>query len=563
MNRISWYQKSLLAILGVAVIGSTVAVTSRRDYAFFDPLVAVKSIVSQRFVETPDETAMQLGAIQGMIEALKDPYTEYVPPSAIREFNKDLTGDYVGIGIQIIPRDGWLTMISPLEDTPAFKAGIMPDDRIVEIEGTSTFGKTGDECVELLAGEPGKPVNIVIERAGERIPLTIVRERIVTKTVKGFHFQSGGKGGADAPHEPGAANGPNGNGGKWQYLVDPGRKIAYMRLTQFTPTSAAETAAAMRAMGADKGEIGGLILDLRWSPGGVLTDAVDIADLFLGAGVVCTTKGRAVAEEIYRSQDAGTLPDFPVAVLVNGASASASEIVAGALQEANRAVVVGTRTFGKGLVQSVISVPGSKGAQLKITEQRYYLASGKLIQRTDESAEWGVDPTDGFYVPMTDEQMLDLVRVRREQEQLNRAQGGAADERWSDPDWIVERLKDPQLAAALKAVQGKIDGGSWQPTGQSLVKGEAIAADELKRTRLARERFLRDLTRLDERIEALETAAETGQQPTPRDFWPDDVDLMGGTLQVLDKDGKPVATLKITGNNLERWLIDADVEKQE
>jgi hypothetical protein len=295
----------------------------------------------------------------------------------------------------------------------------------------------------------------------------------------------------------------------------------------------------------------------------VLTDAVEISDLFLGAGVVCTTKGRAVAEEVYRSQDEGTLPDFPLVVLVNGASASASEIVAGALQEANRAVIVGSRTFGKGLVQSVISVPGSKGAQLKITEQRYYLPSGKLIQRTDESAEWGVDPTDGFYVPMKDEQMIELIRVRREQEQLNRAQAGAGEEKWSDPDWIVERLKDPQLAAALKAVQAKIDGGSWQPTGQSLVKGEAIAADELKRTRLARERFLRDLTRLDERIEALETAAETGQEPTPRDFWADDVDLTGGTLQVVDKDGKPVATLKITGNNLERWLIDADVEKQE
>lgn len=543
----SGYQKSLVAILGVAVVGSTIAVTRRAgpgDYAFFDPLVTIKAAVSQRFVEPPDETAMQLGAIRGMLEALDDPYTEYVPPSGVREFSKDLTGDFVGIGVQIIPRDGWLTVISPLEDTPAFKAGILPDDRIVEIEGVSTFGKTGDECVELLAGEPGKPVNIVVERAGERLPMTLVRERIVTKTAKGFHYEG------------------NGDGGKWQYMIDPGRKIAYLRLTQFTPTSAEDVRTALAAIGAERGEVSGLILDVRWNPGGVLNDAVEIADLFLEDGVIVSTRGRSVPEDVYRARRDGTLPDFPIAVLANGASASASEILAGSLAEAGRAVLVGTRTFGKGLVQAVIGVPGSKGGQLKITEQRYYLASGRCIQRTDDSAEWGVDPTDGYYVPMTDEQIAELARVRRQEEQLGRGAKAAEEERWSDPDWIMDRLKDPQLAAALKAVQGKLDNGQWSPTGQPLVKGTAIAADELKRTRLARERFLRDLTRLDNRIQALELAAETGEDPSPRDLWDDAIELAGGKVQILDRDGKPVATLKITGDDLERWLIDADVEKE-
>ncbi len=541
--RITWYQKSLVGILAVAVVGSTIAITQRPDYTFFDPLVAIKSAVSQRFVDGPDEEAMQLGAIRGMLEALNDPYTEYVPPSGIREFNKDLTGDFVGIGVQIGTRDGWLTVITPLEDTPAFQAGIMPDDRIVEIEGTSTFGKTGDECVDLLTGEPGKPVSIVIERAGERIPITIIRERIVAKTVKGFHFEG------------------DGNGGRWQYLIDPARKIAYLRLTQFTPTSAAELEEALRAIGADRGDLGGLVLDLRWNPGGVLTDAVGIADLFLDEGVVVSTKGRAVPEEVYRAKTEGTLPAFPIVVLANGYSASASEIVAGSLSEAGRAIVVGTRTFGKGLVQVVAGIPGSRGGQLKITEQRYYLASGRCIQRTDESSEWGVDPTDGFYIPMSQEELGALARVRREQEQLGRAPANG-EETWSDPAWIVDRLKDPQLAGALKAVQARIDTGNWVPTGQALVKGSAIASDELKRARLARERFLRDLTRLDNRIDALETAAETGTEPTPRDFWDDAIDLAGGKVQVFDKDGNPVATLRITGTNLERWLIDAEVEKE-
>ncbi len=544
--RINWYQKSLLTVLGVAVVGSTIAITRRSgDYTFFDPLIEIKAAVSRRFVDAPDEDAMQLGAIQGMLEALNDPYTEYVPPTDTREFNKDLTGDFVGIGVQIVTRDGWLTVITPLEDTPAFKAGIMPDDRIVEIEGTSTFGKTGDECVDLLAGEPGKPVSIVVERAGERIPITLMRERILARTVKGFHFD-GDEGGG---------------GGSWRYHIDPDRRIAYLRLTQFTPTSAAELRDALLAIGADRGEVSGLILDLRWNPGGVLNDAVEIADLFIDDGVICSTRGRAVPEEVYRARKDGTLPDFPLVVLANGASASASEIVAGSLSEAGRAVVVGARTFGKGLVQAVVSIPGSKGGQLKFTEQRYYLASGRCIQRTDDSPEWGVDPTDGFYIPMTDAELVELARVRREEEQLGRVRAEAG-ENWSDPAWIVERLKDPQLAAALKAVQARIDSGQWTPTGQPLVKGGAIASDELKRTRLARERFLRDLMRLDQRIEALEAAAETGQEPAPRDFWDDALDLTGGKVQVFDRDGKPVATLRITGNNLERWLIDAEVEKE-
>lgn len=540
--RVTWSQKALIVILGTAVVGSTIAV-ARRDYSFFDPLVAVKAVVSQRYVDVPDEAAMQLGAINGMLEVLNDPYTEYVPPTATREFNKDLTGDFVGIGVSIVTRDGWLTVVTPLEDTPAFRAGIMPDDRIVEINGKSTQGLTGDECVALLTGEPGTDVGIVVERGAERMPITITRERIIARTVKGFHWEKAGA------------------SGTWKYLIDPARKIAYVRLTQFTPTSAGEFAEALTAIGADHGEIRGLVFDLRFNPGGVLGDAIEIADLFLKEGVIVSTKGRAVPEEVSRAVEPGTLPDFPIAVLVNGASASASEIVSGALAENNRAIVVGTRTFGKGLVQAVVPIPQSRGAQLKITEQRYYLPSGRSLNRGDDSTEWGVDPTDGFYVPMTDEQLVELVRARRQEEQLGRTATAADQARWSDPEWIVDYLKDPQLAAAIKAVQARIDTGAWTPTGQPTAKGGAIAGDELRRLRLARERFLRDLARLERRVEALETNAVAGAEPAVKDFWDDAIDLAGGRLQVLDKDGKPVATLKITGNNLERWLIDADVEK--
>ncbi len=545
-----WYQKSLVAILGVAVIGSTFALTRQRDYAFFDPLVAIKAAVSDRYVDAPDENAMQLGAINGMIEALNDPYTEYVPPARTREFRKDLTGDFVGIGVQVVVRDGWLTVVSPMEDTPAFRAGVMADDRIVEIDGASTFGLTTEECVELLTGEPGKPVNITVERggkSGQRLPIAIVRERIQARSVKGFHWDGGVDG---AP-------------GQWRYFVDPQRKIAYVRLTQFMPTSADEMRAALEAAGAWKGDVGGLVLDLRWNPGGLLKDAIAISDFFLKEGVIVSTRGRAHNEEIARAEPDGTLPDFPVVVLLNGQSASASEVLAGALVENDRAVVVGTRSFGKGLVQAVLGIPSTDGGQLKITEQRYYLPSGRSIQRTDDSAEWGVDPTPGFYVPLEDSELVELIRIRRQEEIIRAAGEDAADQNWSDPAWILEHLKDPQLAAAIKAVQGRIDTGVWTPTGLENAGGGAIALDELKRARTVRERMVRDIIRMDKRIATLESTAAPDDEASAIDFWDDAIDLTGGRLIVRDKDGKEIANLRITGNNLERWLIDADVRKQE
>jgi carboxyl-terminal processing protease len=535
-----WYEWSLLGVLGVAVVSSTFALT-RTDYSFFDPLIGVKALVSQRYVTQPDEKAMQAGAIAGMLEVLDDPYTVYVPPSESREFSKQLTGDFVGIGVQVDTRDGVLTVVTPLEDTPAFKAGVMAGDRIVEIDGKATAGLPADQCVDLLQGEIGKPVALVIERDGKKLPLSVVRDRVIARTVKGFHWEA------------------KEDGGAWQFFIDPDRKVAYLRLTQFTPTSAEEVRQALEAIGADKGRVGGLILDLRWNPGGVLDDAITIADLFLSEGVIVSTRGRAHREQVARAAAEGTLPDFPVAILVNSASASASEVLTGALVENKRAIAVGTRTFGKGLVQGVHTIaPG--GGELKITEQRYYLPSGRCIQRSDDSPEWGVDPTQGFYLPMTDEQTTAMIRTLREESAIGSVRG--KDEgRWSDPAWIVEKLKDPQLAAAVKAVEARIDSGEWKPTGQPLPEGSALAAEDLRRTTQLRDRLERELARLDRKIESLRTAA-----PNPEDrpdLWPDSTDIVGGRVDVYDKAGKLVAKLKVTQADLERWLIDAELKRDE
>ncbi len=566
----TWFRLTLLTTLGGAVVGSGIALT-QRDYSFFDPLVDVKVAINQRYVKGLDDTGekkMQEAAIRGMVESLEDPYTVFVPPEDTREFQKDLTGQYVGIGVSINIRDGWLTVVSPLEDSPAFKLGLMADDRIVEIEGKSTFGLTADDCIDLLTGEPGTPVNIVYERAGVRTPLTIVRQRIVTRTIKGLHWQpspptSGADGKPDAASE-----------GRWLHMIDEARKIAYIRVTQFTPTTADEFRETLLALGADKQGtegMGGLIIDLRWNGGGVLQDAVAMADLFLNEGVIVTTRGRqdakgvAKEERVERAEREGTLPEFPIAFLINGQSASASEIFTGALVDNDRAIAIGTRTFGKGLVQAVFSLPSLPGSQLKITEQRYYLPSGRLIQREESSTHWGVDPTPGFFVPMSDEELIELVRVRRQEEVLNggarERAPGAGEERWNDAEWVLARLKDKQLAAAVKAVQGRVDTGAWAPTGQALPKNEDLVKGDVGRAALTRERLLRELERLDKRIDDMESAAGAKADASARDFWPDDADLAGGTLEVKDKDGKVVARLSITGNSLERWLIDADVAK--
>ncbi|MFN0132560.1 MAG: S41 family peptidase [Phycisphaerales bacterium] len=560
------YQGALLGILGIAVLGSTIAL-SRPDYTFFDPIIDVERIIAQRFVSEPDRDAMRLAAINGMVDSLNDPYTVYIPPTLTRSFTKDLTGDFVGIGVQVGSRDGVLTVVTPLEDTPAFRAGVLANDRIIEINGTSTVGLSPDQCVELLTGEPGTEVTFVVDRDGQKLPFTVTRERIVAKTVKGFHWEAPKSSDtpATAPDKPDGqpAADASKQSGSWQSFIDPTRKIAYIRLTQFTPTSADEITSTLESLGAREGKVGGLILDLRFNPGGVLADAIEIADLFLKEGVIVSTKGRAHEEDVARAVADGTLPDFPLALLVNGNSASASEVLSGALAENKRAVVVGTRTFGKGLVQSVLSLPSGQG-QLKITEQKYYLPSGRSIQRDDASAEWGVDPTPGFFLPMNDDETAEFLRVRRQEEVIGGDRHAGNEDRWSDPAWIVDRLKDKQLAAALKAVQLKIDSGStgnWTPTGEPLPSSPTLASGELTRVSKLRDRLERELVRLSRRIEQLESAAGTPAAEAP-DLWPDETDLSGGSLDIFDKAGKRVARLSITGPDLERWLAEADIKPE-
>ena len=535
--------RALLLILGVAVVGSTLAIAQRSDnYKFFDPLIEVKAVIDRFAVVEHDPDELQEAAIRGMLEALDDPYASYVPPSFNDEFEKQLTGEYVGIGAEVNQVDGVFTIVTPMDDSPAFRAGIMSGDKVIAIDGEPTEGETVDESIDRLLGEENTEVVLTVDRRGEILEITIVRARIKSRAVRGFRRLPD----ADA---------------SWDYMLDPERTIGYIRVSQFTPSVAQEFADALATLNADEpGALGGLVIDLRWNPGGLLDQAIRMADLLLDEGVIVSTNGRAYEERVARAQKQGTLPDFPVAVLVNGQSASASEVLAGALAENGRAIVVGERSFGKGSVQSIHPLGGgATGASLKLTEQRYYLPSGRSLQRTDENPVWGVDPTPGFFVPMDVDEIRALFEVRRSAEIV----GGEDDEITEpsgDPAWIESVLHDHQLAAAVRAVRTRIEEGSWPEVEDAEAGAADVSVAELERLDEARNRMLRDLARVERRYQTLLNATGDDADRAIDDFWDDSVHVEGGTVVVRDASGAVLARLRVTGENLERWLLDADVE---
>ena len=520
------------------------------DYKFFDEIIEVKHILDKSYVYDVDDKKLAEGALKGMVEALGDQYTVFVPGSEAGEFTKGLTGEYVGIGASVNTDSGWLTIVSPLEDSPALRAGLMPDDRVLEIDGKTTQHLTVEQCIELLQGTPNTPVVLKVERKNETLDITIIRDRIKTKSIKGFHRD---------PSDP----------QKWEYLIDRERRIGYIRMTQFTPGVASELYGALLAMKAEQG-LGGLVLDLRFNPGGVLEEAVAIADMFLKEGVIVSTKGRAFEERISRAKAEGTLADFPIIVMLNDQSASASEVLAGALVDNDRAKVLGVRSFGKGSVQGVLKLSQGDGSEIKVTQQAYYLPSGRNITRKDDSLMWGVDPSPGFYVPMEDKDLVEMLTQRRKQElisiqreeaKLDSAAPTVPMVDWSNTDTSLEQLKDTQLTSAIRAMQQRIDKGDWAAPGSDAPQlTQTIQADELKKSKQFRERLIREIVRADKRIETLEAGKPLA---TTKDLWDDAKDVSGGTMEIKDKDGNVIATLKITGNNVERWLIDADVEKKD
>ena len=317
----------------------------------------VMTHVARYYVDSIPEGDLYRKAVDGMIGELGDPHTAFLAADRLRRLSESTSGRYGGVGIQIEPRDRWITVIAPLPDTPAEQAGIQTGDRIVEIEGESTEGWTSDEAMRALRGNPGSRVSFAIDRPGTaaRLPFTLTRREVKVRSV--------------------------------QHVSMLRDSVGYLDINVFSEETADELQAGIeKLVGNGAREV---ILDLRGNPGGLLDQGVGVSDLFLDPGDrIVGMRGRTrEANRDFTDRTAELWPDLPVIVLVDSGSASASEIVAGALQDHDRAVILGTTTFGKGSAQSVFPMTG-EGA-LKLTTALWYTPSGRSINRpmSEEAAE--------------------------------------------------------------------------------------------------------------------------------------------------------------------------------
>lgn len=301
------------------------------------------------------------GAIKGMLETL-DPHSGFMPPNVFKEMQEETKGRFEGLGMEVTIKEGILTVISPIEDTPAFKAGILAGDQILKINGELTKNLTLMESVKRLRGPKGSKVTITIMREGFTKPqdFTLVRDVIPIRSVR------------------------------YELLE---KSYGYIRLTQFQEKTDSEFDKALKALEEEgKGNLKGLILDLRNNPGGLLDQAVKVADHFLESGIIVSIGGRKEEQkQKWVAHPEGTIPRYPLVVLVNGGSASGSEIVAGAIQDHGRGIIVGTQTFGKGSVQTII--PLKDGSGLRLTTARYYTPNGRSIQAKGITPDIIVKPT--------------------------------------------------------------------------------------------------------------------------------------------------------------------------
>jgi len=348
------------------------------DYQFVNTLMTIHRQVAEGYVEPVDEEKLRLGAINGMLSQL-DPFTTYVPPADEEKFNRLLEGSYKGVGIQLEQNKETkeIEVITPIEGSPAHKAGVLPGDILLKVNGEDIRTAVIDDVMKKIAGPVGSEVRITVRHAGpgadksggEEVELTMTRQEIVMPTVKGYRR----RGGSDQ---------------SWDYWVNADPKVAYVRVTQFTEETTGKLRPLLERLLAQG--MKGLILDLRFNPGGRLDQAEQVVDLFINEGVIVVTRGRSRPEDVRRAKPEGTLPNFPMVVLVNEHSASAAEIVAGSLMDNRRALVVGARTYGKGSVQEVSHL--DRGGELKMTVAYYYLPSGRLVHHKKDATDWGVIP---------------------------------------------------------------------------------------------------------------------------------------------------------------------------
>jgi carboxyl-terminal processing protease len=330
---------------------SAAAIASKADDAVdLDDIrnfTRVYQIVRQAYVEKLDNKTIMKAAISGMLQNL-DPHSEYLDKEGLDELDEDTTGQYGGLGIEVLQVEGSLKIVSPIDDTPASRAGIKPGDTILKVDGMVVDSQNIDEAFKKLRGDPGSKITLTIlhEKSDKPIDMPLVRERIAVTSVK-------------------------------VRQLDPG--YVYIRLSQFQEDTATDMDKKLADYVKKNGAPRGAVLDLRSNPGGLLTTAVAVADAFLDSGVIVTTKGRLQDANLnFDAHPGDLLKGAPMVILTDNGTASAAEIVSGALKDNHRALIMGRRTFGKGVVQTVL--PLDKDHAVKITTARYYTPNGTSIQ---------------------------------------------------------------------------------------------------------------------------------------------------------------------------------------
>ena len=339
-------------ILTLCFNSSLIAKTKdKQTYEYIDLFGQVFDRVRSSYVEDVTDEELIEKAIDGMLTGL-DPHSGYMDEDVWEEMKLDTEGKFGGLGIEITMEEGFVKVISPIEDTPAYEAGVKAGDYIIQIEDTSVFGLTLNEAVDLLRGKKGEPIIITISREGiEPFELTIIRDFIKVQSVKNEIYED----------------------------------IGYLRITSFTEQTEDGLIKSIKKI---KNELNkkekGYILDLRSNPGGLLNQAVKVTDIFIERGEIVSTRGRDKKNiKRYRATKGDLIENKPLVVIINGGSASASEIVAGALQDHRRAIVIGTQSFGKGSVQTIIPFPKTKSrgkTGIRLTTARYYTPAGISIQ---------------------------------------------------------------------------------------------------------------------------------------------------------------------------------------
>jgi len=445
-------------LLGFAVSESAPTHEQDQDYALVGLVVEVMKEVENKYVRPLDADAKRRlieDMINGGLERL-DAHSTFINAKDYKRFALNNKGTFGGVGIQISTdrfRTDRLVVVSPMVGTPAYEAGVLAGDLILKIDGKSTENMRVSEAVDLIMGEPGQDITLTVQHEGSREPLDLKMTRAKIQV----------------PSVLGDLRRPD-NSREWEFFLDQPNKIAYIRLLAFTEHTAVDLRAVLETI--KKEGMRGLILDLRTNPGGLLLSAVEICRMFLPSGRIVSTQGRNQQEEIYDANGQGGMlssaKDCPMVILQNRLSASASEIVAAALQDHKRAVIIGERSYGKGSVQNIIKVEGNTSA-LKLTTASYQRPSGKNIHRfpdSKENDEWGVKPDEGFEVKLDEEERYEYLVYRRDRDIVRDKGGALPPKAKTDKDAGKEKkpFVDRTLNKALEYLRGEIKKVSVIPT---------------------------------------------------------------------------------------------------